>query len=176
MTCIAGIAENGTVWIGGDSAGVSGWNLRTRADEKVFRNGPFLIGYTSSFRMGQLLRFRLTPPSQKCRDDYRFMATDFIDAIRECFKAGGYQKRECEQESGGDFLVGYNGRLYEVRSDYQVARFSDSIAAVGCGFELALGAMFATSGNPKARIRTALKAAEAFNAGVRSPFVIRSLK
>jgi len=34
MTAIAGIIENGSVWIGGDSAGVSGYSLDIRADEK----------------------------------------------------------------------------------------------------------------------------------------------
>ena len=41
MTCIAGFVENGTVWMGADSAGVGGDDgLTVRADRKLFRNGP----------------------------------------------------------------------------------------------------------------------------------------
>lgn len=51
MTCIVGLEHNGRVYIGADSAGVSGWDLTVRADKKVFRNGSFLFGFTDSFRM-----------------------------------------------------------------------------------------------------------------------------
>lgn len=40
MTCIVGVVEGHTVWMGGDSAGVGGYALTVRADQKVFRNGP----------------------------------------------------------------------------------------------------------------------------------------
>jgi len=59
MTCIVGIAQEGKVWIGADSAAVSGQDIRATALRKVFRRGQFLIGYTSSFRMGQLPQFHL---------------------------------------------------------------------------------------------------------------------
>ena len=38
MTCIAGLIEDGNIWIGADSAGVGGYNLIRRADSKVFSN------------------------------------------------------------------------------------------------------------------------------------------
>ena len=52
MTCIVGLVENGKVYIGGDSAGVAGLDVRMRSDEKVFTKGNMIFGYTSSFRMG----------------------------------------------------------------------------------------------------------------------------
>jgi hypothetical protein len=55
MTCIVGIVENGKVYMGGDAAGVNGYSVRVRKDPKLFKVGEFLFGYTSSFRMGQLL-------------------------------------------------------------------------------------------------------------------------
>src|SRR5690606_5374194 len=44
MTCIVAIKDGGSVWMGGDSAGCSGFDLTIRDDAKVFRNGPYLIG------------------------------------------------------------------------------------------------------------------------------------
>jgi hypothetical protein len=121
MTCIVGLVDGGRVFVGGDSAGVSGLSLQVRADEKVFRNGPFVMGFTSSFRVGQLLRYRLRPgahPDGVCA--LEFMATVFVDEVRRCLKEGGAAKKENEIEEGGTFLVGYRGRLFRVDDDYQV--------------------------------------------------------
>ncbi len=174
MTCIVGVVENGKVWIGGDSAGVSGYHLVVRADPKVFTNGDFVMGYTSSFRMGQLLAHRFQPPKRHADQDvYAYMVTSFVDALRQCFKDGGYAGKDGEREQGGTFLIGYEGRLFQIEDDYQVGESIDGYAACGCGSQVALGALYLTSpGNPKDRLYAALKAAEHFNAGVRAPFKI----
>lgn len=176
MTAIAGFCSDGKVWIGGDSAGVSGWDLTVRADSKVFRNGEFLMGFTSSFRMGQLLRYKFTPPSQHDQDICAFMVTSFVDAVRDCLKAGGYARKVQEEESAGTFLVGYRGRLFEIGSDYQVAEALDGYAACGCGAAVAHGALFATNAmeDPQRRMEIVLTAAQRHSAGVRGPFVIES--
>lgn len=173
MTCIVGLVHEGTVFIGGDSAGVAGLSLVVRADEKVFRNGDFLMGFTTSFRMGQLLRYKLDPPRRHPDDRVaKYMVVDFIDAVRECLKAGGWASKEKEIEQGGTFLVGYSGHLFTVQGDYQAGQPKDGFAAVGSGEDVALGALFATQGqdDPRERVLTALRAAERFNAGVRGPF------
>lgn len=178
MTCIVGIAQGGKVYLGGDSAGIAGFDLTIRSDPKVFRKGPFLIGYTSSYRMGQLLRFRFDPPAHHPpeMDPFEFMATTFIDAVRECLSTGGYAKKENEQEEGGCFLVGYRGVLYCVGEDYQVGIASSGFDAVGCADAAARGALYATRGDdPETRIRVSLEAAEHCNIGVRGPFVIERL-
>lgn len=175
MTCIIGLVHEDGVYIGGDSAGLSGYSLTHRADPKVFHNGPFLIGYTSSYRMGQLLRFGLIPPPHHPDDleDFAFMVTTFVDAVRSCLKTGGFAKTDNGVDSGGSFLVAYRRGLYEVSDDFQVGQSLDAFAAVGCGSEVAHGAMYATEGrHPEDRIRTALKAAQRFSAGVCEPWVI----
>lgn len=178
MTCIVGIAEGGNVWIGGDSAGVAGYSLTRRKDVKVFRNGPFIMGFTSSFRMGQLLAHALNPPKRHADADvYSFMVTDFIDAVRSCLKSGGYAETRNSAERGGTFLVGYEGRLFQVQGDYQVGESLHGYDACGCGEEYALGALHATVGRPsEERVRMALAAAEEFSAGVCGPFNVMSLK
>lgn len=177
MTAVAGLVHNGRAHLGADSAGVSGWMMTVRADEKVFASGPYAMGFTDSFRMGQLLRYRLEPPKPApAQDLHRFMATDFVDAVRECLKAGGYATKDSEREAGGTFLVGVRGRLFTICGDYQVAESADGFAAVGCGREICLGALHATRENilPRQRLRIALEAAERFNAGVRGPFAFAS--
>lgn len=175
MTCIVGlVGEDGTVYMGGDSAGVSRYDLTIRADEKVFENGPYAMGFTTSFRMGQLLRYAFRPPRFDGEGSLeRFMTVDFVDAARTCLKTGGFAKREHEVETGGTFLVGYLGRLFSIYSDYQVGYVKTGYDAVGCGAELAKGCLFATAKTdmtPEQRVTSALEAAEQFNAGVRGPF------
>src|SRR5690606_9234922 len=98
MTCIAGLRTNdGRVYIGGDSAGVAGLSLQVRADQKVFVNGGFLFGFTSSFRMGQVLRHSFTPPNRHPdKDVMAFMVTEFVDAVRNAFKSAGVATKSNE--------------------------------------------------------------------------------
>jgi ATP-dependent protease HslVU (ClpYQ) peptidase subunit len=178
VTAIVGLVQDGSVYIGGDSAGVSGLNLAVRADTKVFRKGDYLFGFTTSFRMGQLIRYSLRLPKPKGQID-KFMATRFIDALRDCLKTGGWAKKENDREEGGTFLVGVRGQLFAVYDDYQVGSAADGFAAVGCGDQIALGALYATQDSglkPRKRIRIALQAAERFSAGVRGPFVCMSIR
>lgn len=174
VTCIAALVQDSTIYMGGDSAGVAGYDLMVRADQKVFRTGPFLMGFTSSFRMGQLLRYKLSLPDHDPRVEPRcFLATAFIDAVRQCLKDGGFARSQEGEERGGSFLVGYRGSIYLIDSDYQVAEPADAYAAIGCGQQVALGSLFTSGGeDPERRLLTALQAAERFSAGVRAPFVI----
>jgi hypothetical protein len=177
MTCIAAVTDGKTVWMGGDSAGVCGWDMDVRRDPKVFRNGEYLIGFTSSFRMGQLLAHRFRPPEAAPKAHlHSFMVTDFIDAVRECLKNGGYAEREKDRESGGTFLVGLRGRLFQVDCDYQVGESVTDYAAVGCGHAYAKGSLYSTGDlrAPADRIIMALEAAARHSAGVRGPFKILS--
>jgi ATP-dependent protease HslVU (ClpYQ) peptidase subunit len=169
MTCIVGLVDNGKVYIGGDSAGVGGMDLKIRTDKKVFFNKEFIIGFTSSFRMGQILQYKFSPPKQKQdQEDYEYMVTNFIDEVKNCFSENGF-------DEDGEFLVGYRGNLYAIHSDFQVAQTLNDLYAVGCGSDLALGSLFSTPLlDPTYRVKLSLQAAESFSAGVSSPFVIES--
>lgn len=179
MTCIVGLVDKGRVYIGGDSAGVAGYCLSIRADQKVFVKDGFVFGFTSSFRMGQLIRYKFKPPRRHQDDDLMaYMVTEFVDSLRQCFKDGGFARKNSEEEIGGTFLVGVEGRLFEIEGDYQVGERHIAYAAVGCGDDLAMGAMYATEGSTltaNRRITKALEAAERHSAGVCGPFVVESV-
>jgi ATP-dependent protease HslVU (ClpYQ) peptidase subunit len=185
MTCIVGLVEKSrrrgspaTVYIGADSASVSGWTSRVTRLPKVFRRGPFLIGYTTSFRMGQLLEHALKVPAKGDEgDDMRYMVTVFVEQVRQLLKERGVAKIESNAETGGQFLVGYSGRLYSVQSDFQVNEMADGFDAVGSGAEYALGAIAALQGTaPIPRLKRALEVSAHFNMGVSPPFVVKSLR
>lgn len=172
MTVIVGLVDGNTVVMGGDSAGVSGKDITVRRDSKVFTVGEFVIGFTSSFRMGQLLRFSFVPPVHpEDVDVEQFMCTSFVNAVRDCLKTGGYAWKTSDEESGGEFLVGYRGRLFKICSDYQVGESLDGYDACGCGESYALGVLAATvMWSADRRVTAALEIAAKFSSGVRGPF------
>lgn len=178
MTCIVGLVHRGTVTIGGDSASVQGWTSRITRLPKVFRLGPFLIGYTTSFRMGQLLQYGLTVRARRPAEaEMDFMVTEFVERVRLLLKERGVAKVESNAESGGQFLVGYDGRLFSVQQDFQVNEMADGYDAVGSGAEYALGAMRALDRSPPAvRVRKALEVSAHFNMGVSAPFFVKTLR
>ncbi|MBK8937137.1 MAG: hypothetical protein IPM79_05715 [Polyangiaceae bacterium] len=179
MTCIVGLVEKKIVYIGADSASVSGWTSRVTRLPKVFKKGPFLIGYTTSFRMGQLLEHALQVPAQPAseRDDMRYMVTVFVEHVRQLLKERGMAKIEANSESGGQFLVGYRSRLYSVQADFQVNEMADGFDAAGSGAEYALGALAALRGVPPVRrLKRALEISAHFNMGVCAPFFVRAMK
>jgi ATP-dependent protease HslVU (ClpYQ) peptidase subunit len=171
VTCIVGVEYNGRVVIGGDSAGVAGWSVTVRADTKVFRNDAYIMGFTDSFRMGQLLRYSLVPPMPRTWDLDRFMATEFVAAVRDCLRDGGYARNDSGNESGGQFLVGIQGRLYRIDSDFQIGRSVDDYQAVGAGEDFARGSLHTSADQPPDyRVRKALAAAAHHSTDVRAPF------
>jgi ATP-dependent protease HslVU (ClpYQ) peptidase subunit len=177
MTCIVALKHEGAVWMGADSAGVGGYSMHLRKDPKIYRVGSMLLGFTSSFRMGQLLGYKLKMPDHDPRmAAEKWMATEFIDACRTCFKDGGWMRKDHDVEEGGFFLVAYQGRVFHVMSDLQVAETLDDYAATGCGVDLALGSLFSSAGqDPNERVLLSLRAAAHFSAGVAEPFLVEKL-
>jgi ATP-dependent protease HslVU (ClpYQ) peptidase subunit len=181
MTVIVAVKENGKVHIGADSAGVGVGDLSisSRKDEKVFVRDGFIVGFTSSFRMGQILKYYLNCPKQKKnQSDEEFMCTTFVDHVQELFKSKSFGKIESNEQTGGTFIVGYKGEIYTIDDDFQVGISYENYASVGCGNKLALGSLFTTDAykmSVKDKLMAALSAAEKFSAGVCSPFIIKSL-
>lgn len=177
MTCIVGITDGKTVFIGGDSAGVSSnYAVVVRKDSKVGKRGEFIFGFTSSFRMGQILLHRFNPPEiPESQDLMAYMVGKFVDELRESFRSHGFAENNSGKEVGGTFLVGIRGRLFGIESDYQVTESLCGFDAVGCGSEIAKGSLY-SSGialvSYEGRIYEALRAAETFSGGVRAPFNI----
>ena len=177
MTCIVGLVHDNKVYIGGDSAGVAGYDITLRRDEKVFKNGKMVFGFTTSFRMGQLLRYSLKIPAHRAGvDDFKYLCTTFMDSVMKCFKEKGFAKVKNNEEEGGTFLLGYKGKLYQVCGNFQVGQSFLPYDSVGCGYAYALGTMRALTEvenmTPEEKIIAALECAEHFSAGVKSPFKI----
>jgi ATP-dependent protease HslVU (ClpYQ) peptidase subunit len=158
MTCIVGLEINGDVILAADSMG--GWTSQWMKQEmvtpklasraipvKLEAGGGTItmgLGYTASYRMGDLLRHQFEPPPYDGDDlPEHWVVCQLIPAIRTLFKSHGFATIENNSESGGEFLLAIQGQCFIVGSDFSVVRPRDGYAAIGSGVEFALGAMAA---------------------------------
>lgn len=148
MTCIIAIKdENGDVWLGGDKMGSNGNTRRIYKDPKVFQVGNFAFGYTSSFYMGQLLKYHWTQPVRTIHqtDDDEYIFKDVMFSLKNLFvknKFGIEQDPNYHEGQFGNFLMIYKGRIFEVQGNMSILEV-DSFNSVGCGEQVAKGAVSA---------------------------------
>lgn len=184
MTCIIGLKHKNTAYLAADSlGGNTNGSYNIREDKKIFERDAidgtkWIFGYTTSFRMGQLLQYKLILPNveHKVGQDLFVEMVNLMDVIRTLFKDGGFSTKDKERESGGNFLIAVNGELFEIESDFQVAKVTANYMSCGCGEDLALGALWVGTQNqsydPILVINNSLNAVIAHNALVKPPFII----
>jgi ATP-dependent protease HslVU (ClpYQ) peptidase subunit len=184
LTCVVGFIdkEKGVTYIGADSLGSNGYSKTVRNDKKLFKlkdTPEAILGYTSSYRMGQLLMYadnlidELSIKNDKINHEY--LVTRFIPNIITLFEKGGYSRNNSGEKEGGVFLLGYKDSLYKIEADFQVGISSDNYNATGCGEEYALGSLKTTENmdfTPVERIHLALQSASKFSVGVAPPYYI----
>jgi ATP-dependent protease HslVU (ClpYQ) peptidase subunit len=171
MTCIVGMrTRDGRVFIGGDTLGVGGYSKTLRMDGKVFAKGDMIFGFTTSYRMGQIIRYTFSPPSRpEGVDDMTYLVATFIPSLMTAFRNGQFLTKTNEVAEGGTFLLGYKNELYKIDSDFQVGIAEVGYDACGCGEAYAKGAMhvlWSATESPDRVLTKALEAAMAHSAGV----------
>lgn len=182
MTCIVAITHDNNVYLGADSAAVSGTDLRIRKDNKICynKNKNYVIGFTSSYRMGQIIQNNFDPPMRdKNKNLYSYVYGPFLENLRKCLKEHGYTRISENKEEMGECILGIEGTLFHIYSDFSIGELDQNYDACGCGENYALGSLYETEksmiSNPTERILSALKAAKKFSSAVREPFEILTL-
>jgi hypothetical protein len=171
MTCIVGIEHEGGALLAADSMTSDHYSADVSTVSKLFRVGEYVFGFTSSWRMGDLLRYHLVLPPVPSRQLHRHVAARVIPIVRSCFKDGGFSTTKEGAENGGSFLIAVRGHVYRVSDDYQVARSAWGYDAVGSGKVAAVGSLCGSGGDePRGRAIAALTAAERHTAHVRRPW------
>ncbi len=185
MTCIVAIKHNGKIHMGGDSLGSAGYSKTVRLDEKVFISGDMIFGFCGSFRMGQILQYVMAHPERpEGISDMKYLVAYWIPAVIDTFNDNGFRGDKEpddheETKTGGTFILGYRGTVYQIDSDFQVGIPAEQYDAIGCGSDLALGAMYTAKKagvkEPTKILTLALEAAEKYSGGVQRPFVLLSI-
>lgn len=172
MTCIVGWSENNKVTLSCDSRGSNGHKYVTRKDSKIFEVGDFVFGFTSSYRMGQIIKYHFNPPTRKEGvSDEQYLHVDILEHIIKILTDRGYNRVNNNEVTGGFFIIGWHGKLYEVECDYQIAQFHTKYAAVGCGEDYAKSCLWTLEQTKsklsvKERLEMAIRCAASQNSGV----------
>lgn len=178
MTCIVGYVEKGKVYIGGDNLASNRLGYKqTRIDEKIFKTKNMLFGFTTSYRMGQLLQYSFTPPvHKKGESDMKYLVNTFIPKLLEAYRKFAFIAEDANR--GGQFLLGYKGHLYHIQDDFQVAESSLFYDSCGSGEHYAMGALHALSEyemTPEERVLKALSSATQHCTTVAPPYKVMSI-
>jgi len=171
MSCIVGIVEGKKVWMGAESCASTGDGERVYTKlKKIFKNGPYLIGFVGNVRPGQVIMPNWKPPKD---------IKDFPDALIERFTEKGCIGVDSEDQTtiqGTNFLIAFKNKLYGILIDFQMNEI-DTYVAIGSGSDFATGSLHTTNSmkfSPEKRIKLALEAAVYHNITCEGPFIIKT--
>ena len=175
MTCIVGIANEGSVYIGGDRGASDGSAIVSLASPKVYIRDEWIFGYAGSMGIGQIMQIINIPILSEDDDPFMVLRMDMVDAFKSMMDIQGISITE---DSDTDFLIGIRGRLFEFSpSDWSVAEIHET--AIGSGGNFALGSLHTTSqyeaASPIYRIDASINAAITYSPTCQGPIDILSI-
>ncbi len=137
MTLIVGIdleiEGKKITYLAGDRCGSDGFSKSNYTKSKVFKRGEYAFGYTSSFRMGQILEYATISKDLPSWKEESNLYVSFINWLRSAMKDGGFLQEKSGVVSAGNFIF-YNGNiLSEVQDGFSILIPSDGLLAVGSG-------------------------------------------
>ena len=145
MTCIIAFRDkDNNVWLGGDKLGSDSRTKIITKDPKVFKNGDMYFGYTTSFYMGQLLKYNWEAPSRKMNEtDDMYIFSSVRDSISKLFNDSKFGKDKDDNEPNyGLFIMVYKKRIFLVEPNMAFIEVDD-IATCGSGQDVAMGTVMA---------------------------------
>lgn len=190
MTTIIAVQGDGWCVLGSDSRishmddeGKAEIHNLSDSQRKVVQNGPWLLGVAGDLRAINVLAHNFVSPVPRptlvgtALD--KFVATDFVPALKECLEKTGYAPVHKEFPGKAEFeselIACVNGKVYAVDGDYSWMEEASGVYAVGSGAPYALGAITATGyGRSILAARNAvlksLSTASKFDPGTGAPF------
>lgn len=157
MTTIAAIRIDDVIHMGADTRTVGGSGRVYKTDLKIKHVGAFLLGGAGNSLPLDTILYGWTPPTPSV-DDYRvpyaFFVNKVVPSMKEAISATGYVKATVSLDDGFEFLIAFDGELYNVDDDWCTSMFTSNVGSCGTGGDVALGALLAG-----ADIRTAMKLA-----------------
>lgn len=144
MTTIAGMIRQNQVYIAGDTQSSDGYHKLARQDTKVFEKQGIAFGFTTSYRMGQILKYHTKIPPYPFKEPaplYEWMVTQFIPSFIHSLEEHKWIEKEKDRVRGGQILVGIGPKLFQIDNDFQVIEPNLTYYAIGSGCSFALGVL-----------------------------------
>lgn len=148
MTCIIAVRDTqNNVWLAGDKMSSDSYTHQIVKDPKIFKVGNLYIGYTTSFYMGQLLKYSFDPPEQpEDMSDDQYIYQVLRIALIQLFDDNDFGRKdrgsiECPEPSFGEFILVFKNRIFLVQDNMSFLEVDSAYA--GSGFQVAQGAVAA---------------------------------
>ncbi|MHA1817327.1 MAG: hypothetical protein ACTSX1_15100 [Candidatus Heimdallarchaeaceae archaeon] len=173
MSCVVGLIYDQAIYMGSDGiATTDEGEKRPIKATKLFKNGKYLMGFSGSVRAGQVIFARDFKPPE---DIYKLP-----DEMREHMSnRGTLMIGESQvQMFNGNFLIGFESKLYEILMDFQLNETLGNYTAIGSGAAYALGSLYSTKGmmiSPRARVEMALEAACEYDMSCGKPLIVEMI-
>jgi len=162
MTCIAVVRHENKIYMAGDRGASDDGTILALTAPKVWKLGPYLIGYAGSMD-GERLRYNFNPDIPDLRDTDKFMQTKFIKQLKKFYTDWWV---DTGKDSDFGLIIAVKGQIYEhSSSDMSLSKYEVDYLAMGSGAEYAYGALHATEKikDPRRRLQAAVGAAIKFS-------------
>ena len=172
MTCIVGIVDDDTVYIGGDRSVSDGASVMSLSTPKIYIRDEWIYGYAGSLGIGQIMQIIDIPILKKDDDPFMVLRMDMVDAFKSMMDNQGIS---IDDDNDTDILIGCRGRLLEFSpADWSVAEMKET--SIGSGGNFALGSLYTSiDKDPIDRIGLALGAAITYSPTCQGPIDILSI-
>lgn len=174
MTTIVGVQYEDSCVIASDSRVAEGGKVYTHPEMvKAVERGSYIIGGAGDYRALQVVLHGWSPPlvSAKAKTNlYEFVINKVAPSLKTTLQEAGI---DFGKSTDGDdkfelqLIIGINGVLFEIDSDFAVAMNDNNFYGIGSGGDFALGALHAG-----ATILDAMRIAAINNNGTSAPFHI----
>lgn len=172
MTLILGIEDkkNKKIYVGADSLVTYGYTKLESKEEKIWFKDKILFGAAGSARYAQAARHMSCKKIKKKQTLFDYLGGTFLPTLYDYLESF-----KVKPKNYGFLVVAYKDELYEVCPDFYIHAPADGVVAIGCGDELAIGAL-STMGtlvmSAEDKINTVLEKVSNLSIGVGPPFKI----
>jgi ATP-dependent protease HslVU (ClpYQ) peptidase subunit len=175
MTTIVGVENADGCIIASDSRIAESGKVYTHPKMiKAIERGSYIIGGAGDYRALQVVLHGWQPPlvNAKAKQNlYEFVINKVAPSLKATLSEAGIEFNKSSDNDDDKFdlslLIGINGSLFEIDSDFAVAMNDSGLYAIGSGGDYALGALHA--GAP---VLKAMEIAALNNNGTSAPFHI----
>jgi ATP-dependent protease HslVU (ClpYQ) peptidase subunit len=148
MTTIIGVEYANRCVVLGDSRVVGDSKIYSHPDMvKVVTNGNYLVGVAGDVRALQVVLHTWKPPAFLVKDKtniFQFMVNKVAPSLKQLLiDAGLLDSKSPDKDFEINIIVGLNGSLFEIDSDFAVSRSDSGYYGIGTGGDYALGALYA---------------------------------
>jgi ATP-dependent protease HslVU (ClpYQ) peptidase subunit len=175
MTTIVGVQYEDSCIIASDSRVAADGKVYTHPEMvKAVERGSYIIGGAGDYRALQVVLHGWQPPivTAKAKQNlYEFAINKVAPSLKTTLTDAGIEFSKGPDSPGDKFdlslIIGINGTLFEIDSDFAVAMNDNHFYGIGSGGDFALGALHANSS-----VLDAMRIAAICNNGTSAPFHI----